>query len=161
MAISSSRPTSGTYTPAGLAQAEALWLADPTHFAKHDIDPLSVPATAVVQIRKNLEALNKMLERAERRCDTIMQQLEYRREVFAHRARRAADTFLSAKTEQVPSLPSADIVPALAPPDQTTLNQMPADEVTVMPRLSAAEAGAPSSEQTSAETSKSTAASDA
>jgi DNA-binding FrmR family transcriptional regulator len=90
-----------TYTPAGLAQAEALWLADPTHFAKHDIDPLSVPATAVVQIRKNLEALNKMLERAERRCDTIMQQLEYRREVFAHRARRAADTFLSAKTEQV------------------------------------------------------------
>lgn len=150
-----------SYTPASLAQAEALWLADPAHFAKRGIDPLSVPATAVVQIRENLEALNKMLERAERRCDTIMQQLEYRREVFAHRARRAADTFLNAKTEQAPSLPAADTAPALAPADQTTLNQIPADEVTVVPTLSAAEAGAPSSEQTSAETSKSTSASDA
>jgi hypothetical protein len=90
-----------------------------------------------------------------------MQQLEYRREVFAHRARRAASTFLNAKTEQILSLPSADTAPALAPADQTTLNQIPVDEVTAVPTLSAAEAGAPSSEQTSTETSKSTSASDA
>ena len=83
-----------------LSRQKSRWLADPAVFAKHDIDPLSVPATAAVQIKENLEALDKRLERAERRCDTIIQQLEYRREVFAHRARQAAGNILKAVTVQ-------------------------------------------------------------
>lgn len=152
-------PSDRGHTPSSLAQAEALWSADPTQFANRSIDPLSVPAMAVVQIKQNLEALNKMLERAERRCDTIMQQLEYRREVFAHRARRAADNILNAKTEHVQSLSSAKTAPALAATSPMTPNQIPADEVAVVPTL--AEASAPSSEETSADNFKSTSASDA
>jgi hypothetical protein len=144
------------YTPVGLAKAEALWLADPTLFAKNGIDPLSVPATAAIQIRKSLEALDKRMERAERRCDSIMQQLEYRREVFAHRARRAADNILNAQTAQIPSLPSSETAPPLAPIDQTTPNQIPADEVAMAPTSSAAEAGVPGSGKTSAEISQPT-----
>jgi hypothetical protein len=147
-------PFDREHSPSSLAQTEALWSADPAHFTKHGIDPVSVPAMAVVQIKENLEALNKMLERAERRCDTIMQQLEYRREVFAHRARHAADSLLNAKTDQATSLTSTDTAPALAPPYQTSPNQIPVDEVTLVPDSSAAEAGEP--KETSAETSEST-----
>jgi hypothetical protein len=86
---------------------------------------------------------------------------EYRREVFAHRARRAADTLLNAKAERASSLTSADTAPALAPPNQTTPNQIPTDEITVVPTPSAASAVAPTSEQTSAQPSQSAPASDA
>ena len=144
----------GRHSPASLAQAETLWSADSTHFTKHGIDPLVVPAMAMVQIKKNLEALDKTLERAERRCDTIMQQLEYRREVFAHRARRAADNLLDARIQHAPNLPSTDTAPALAPPNQMTSNQMPADQIPIVPESSAAEAGVP--QERSAETSEST-----
>jgi hypothetical protein len=147
-------PINGKHTPSSLAQTEALWSADSAHFTKHGVDPLSVPAMAVVQIKNNLEALNKMLERAERRCDTCMQQLEYRREVFAHRARRAADNLLNAKTDQIPSLTSVNTSPALAPPNLTTPNQIPPDEVTIVPESSAAEACAP--EESPAEASEAT-----
>jgi hypothetical protein len=154
-------PIDKQHSPSSLAQAEALWSADPAHFTKHGIDPLSVPAMAVVQIKENLEALNKMLERAERRCDTSMQQLEYRREVFAHRARRTADSLLNAKTDQGHSGTSTDTAPALAPPTPNAPNQIPTDEITVVPTPSAAEAGAPVLEEKSAETSELTSAFDA
>ena len=138
-------PIGQAYTPSGLEQAESRWLADLAVFAKHDIDPLSVPATAAVQIKENLEALDRRLERAERRCDTIIQQLEYRREVFAHRARQAAGNILKAVTVQAP-----------CPTDQTTPDEILAEEVTIVPTTPEGEANVPSSEVTSAETAEST-----
>jgi hypothetical protein len=143
------------YNNKELAQDTVNWLADPTHFAKKRIDPLAVPATAAVQIRDSLDALDKRLDRAERRCDTIMQQLEYRREVFAHRARRAADNILNAPTAQIPSLESSDAAPPIAPVDQIAPDQIGADEVATAPTSSAAETGEPSS-QDNAENSQST-----
>ena len=41
------------YSNKGLAQETMNWWADPTNFAKKHIDPLSVPATAAVQIRES------------------------------------------------------------------------------------------------------------
>ena len=134
-------------TRSGLAQTEALWAADPAHFTKHGIDPLSVPAMATVQLQDNLAALNKMLQQAERRCDSIMQQLEYRREVFAHRARRVAEEFLKG----VPGLAAAD--PAPAPVDQATPGSIAAGDA-VITEPSATDVGSPSLEETSAETSE-------
>ena len=66
------------------------WLADPTQFAKHQVDPDLVPARALIQIAEHIEKLDRMIERAERNCDRIVQQLEVRRAVFASRARGAA-----------------------------------------------------------------------
>jgi hypothetical protein len=139
------------YATKDLAQETVNWLADPANFAKKRIDPLSVPATAAIQIRESLDALDKRLERAERRCDTVIQLLEYRREVFAHRARRAADDILNAPTAQIPTLESPDAASPIAPVDQMAPDQTTADEVATAPILSAAEAGEPSTQVNAAE----------
>jgi hypothetical protein len=144
------------YSNTSLAQETVNWLADPTKFAKKRIDPRSVPATASVQIRESLDALDKRLERAERRCDTIMQQLEFRREVFAHRARRAADSILNAPTAQIASPESPDAAPPMVPVDQMAPDQIAADEIATVPTSPAAEAGESSSRDNGAENSQST-----
>ena len=92
---------------------------DPANFAKHGIDPLSVPAMAAVQLQDELEALYKRLQQAERRCDAIMQQLEYRREVFAHRARRAAE-----ELRKDPGFAAAVPTPELALVDQNYIPRL-------------------------------------
>lgn len=143
------------YSNKGLAQETMNWWADPTNFAKKHIDPLSVPATAAVQIRESSDALDRRLERAERRCDTIMQQLEYRREVFANRARRAADSILNAPTAQIPSLELPDAGAPMAPLDQMAPDQIAADDIATAPTSPTAEAGEPRSQDTSAENSQS------
>lgn len=147
-------PIDREYTRSGLAQTEALWAADAAHFTKHGIDPMSVPAMATVQLEDSLAALNKMLQQAERRCDSIMQQLEYRREVFAHRARRVAEEFLKANNEPIPGLAAADPAPAMAPVDQATPDSIAAGDAPVITEPSATDVGSPSLEETSVETSE-------
>ncbi len=152
--IGKTLPIDKEYYRSDQAKAEALWSADPAHFAKHGIDPLSVPAMAAVQLQDNLEALYKRLQQAERRCDTVMQQLEYRREVFAHRARRTAEDLLKAKKEQVAAGTLADQALALALTDQTIPGQIPDDVVAIAPESSTAENGSPSAAETAVETSE-------
>src|SRR5215204_2441162 len=52
------------------------WLADPSQFAKHQVDPDLVPARALIQIAEHIEKFDRMIERAERNRDRIVQQLE-------------------------------------------------------------------------------------
>jgi hypothetical protein len=132
----------------------ALWRENPDYFAKRGIDPHSVPATARIQVAAKLELIDKSLERLQRRCDTILQQLEYRREVFAHRARHVVDKVL--KVEHVVEAPT--IVPpeaplAIEPPAQARADESPsaADEVTIAPTLPAVDT--PNSGETSPEVS--------
>jgi hypothetical protein len=144
--IGKTLPIDKEYYRSDQAKAEALWSADPAYFAKHGIDPLSVLAMAAVQLQDNLEALYKRLQQAERRCDAIMQQLEYRREVFAHRAHRVAEELL-----HDPGHAAADPAPALV--DQTTPDSIAAGDASVITEPSATDVGSPSLEETSAETS--------
>lgn len=145
--IGKTLPIDKEYYRSDQAKAEALWSADPAYFAKHGIDPLSVPAMAAVQLRDNLEAFYKRLQQAERRCDAIMQQLEYRREVFAHRARRVAE-----ELPKDPGLAAADPAPALV--DQTIPDSIAAGDASVITEPSATDVGSPRLEETSVETSE-------
>jgi hypothetical protein len=142
-----------------LEQAFARWTANPEHFNKHGVDPQSVPAMAFVQAAAKLEIIDKILERLQRRCDSILQQLEYRREVFASRARHAADNVLNAKSVEFPRVASADAPLAIDPLDQTTPDRKLSNEATIVP-ASSSESGTPSSEGTSPETPTSTPSSD-
>ena len=143
--IGKTLPVDKEYYRSDQAKAAALWSKDPANFAKHGIDPLSVPAMAAVQLQDELEAFYKRLQQAERRCDAIMQQLEYRREVFAHRARRAAE-----ELRKDPGFAAADPAPALV--DQTTPGSIAGGDA-VITEPSATDVGSPSLEETSAETS--------
>ena len=68
----------------------ANWKPDPEFFTLHGTDVRSMVATAFVKVADKLELIDKKLERLQRRSDKIIEQLEYRRELFAHRARQAA-----------------------------------------------------------------------
>ena len=75
---------------------------------------------AFSQAARSLEKIDKISERLQRRWDSILQQLEDRREMFAHRARRAVDLVRNEldmrATESVdPATPDAN------PPDDTTI----------------------------------------
>lgn len=144
-----------------LERAFALWTENPGQFAQHGVDPQSVPATALLQAAKNLEIIEPILERLQRRCDSILQQLEHRRELFAYRARHAADRVLNVESVEIPNIPTAKAPPALAPPEQaasqspsqTTAEQSVSDEVTIVP--ASPDAGGPNSEEVPPETSDS------
>ncbi len=147
--IGKTLPIDKQYYLSDQAKAEALWSADPACFAKHSIDPMSVPAMATVQLQDNLPALYKMLQQAEQRCDSIMQQLEYRREVFAHRARRVAEELL-----KDPGPAAADPVPAMAPVDHAAPDSTTAGDAPVITEPAATDVGSPSLEEASVETSE-------
>jgi hypothetical protein len=134
-----------------LEQAFARWTANPEHFGQHGIDPQSVPAMALIRAAHNVEVIDKILEKLQRRCDTILQQLEYRREVFASRARRAADKILTVEHIEIPRIESADAPLATEPPDQPAPNSSSSDEAPIVPGSSEPEA--PSTEKTSTEVS--------
>ena len=69
------------------------------------LTPTPLQALAFLHAASSLEIIDKGLERLVRRCDTIVQtSFEYRREMFAHRARRAADNVLTAENVQHPRL---------------------------------------------------------
>ena len=108
----------------------AHWLKDPQ---KYDIDADSVPALAFLHAASSLEIIDKGLERLVRRCDTIVQQLEYRREMFAHRARRAADNVLTAENVQHPRIASSGAPRSMEPAHQTPSSQTP---ITITPGTS-------------------------
>ena len=78
------------------------------------------PASALFRSAPKIEALDKMLVRAQLRADKVLVQLEGRREVFASRARHAAEIALR---EAIPMLPSPPTMPLLptstsdSPPD--------------------------------------------
>jgi len=144
-------PHGSGYTPSAFVEAEELWSADSAQFVKHGIDTSAVPAIAATQISKNLEALDQRMERAERRCDRIMQQLEYRRELFAHRARSVAGSVLKEETAQRPSLTSSESAVPLAPADQMVSDQIPTDEPTIVPPSPGSETQKPGAEETLAE----------
>ena len=104
------------------------WKEDPNEFRKHDVDPNSVAAVALLQSTGNLEMIDKIQGRLERRSDSILQQLEYRREIFAHRARHAAEKLLDAESVQPPRLTSPSMVAAIEPVQQTASTQYPPDD---------------------------------
>ena len=112
----------GTYDRADQEAQQEIeqWLRDPTEFAKRQIDPDLVPARALVHLADHVEKLDRMIERAERRCDAIIQLLDVRRAVFASRARQAAVKILSQVTAQQNDVPEKVSSPPLAPkaPDQ-------------------------------------------
>jgi hypothetical protein len=66
------------------------YVSNPAKLRDLNIDPDVLPATAVVLHLKTLEKLDVIIERQERRCDRIVEQLEMRRAVFAARAREVA-----------------------------------------------------------------------
>jgi len=103
------------------------WKKDPTKFGQHEIDPNCVPAVALLLSTGDLETIDKILGRAERRSDTILQQLEYRREMFAHRARRVAENLLNAEHTQPRRLSSASIVAQIEPAPQMLSSQATPD----------------------------------
>lgn len=129
---------SGSMNAIQYNQALVRWREDPDQFNKHGIDPQSVSAMAFVQAAVLLERCDKSLERLYRRCDSILQQLEYRREVFAHRARRAADNFLKPENVEAPKIAPAAKPLSLEPPDRARPDQTSVvpNEIPIVPTSS-------------------------
>jgi hypothetical protein len=151
---------SGSMLPTEFNKLVARWTENPEYFSKHGIVPQSVLATAFVQAAARLELIDKSLERLHRRCDTILQQLEYRREVFAHRARRAADKVLKAENVEAPNIVPAAAPLAIEPPDQARPDQSCAASNEIAIVQASSESDMPDSDGTSPEVSKATPSSD-
>jgi len=143
--------------PIELEKAIARWTETPGAVGEHRIDPESVPAIALFQSAESLEHIDKMIERLQRRSDAIVQQLEGRREVFASRARRAADKILNAEYVEVPRNEPTETLLAIEPPPQQATQNVPPGDVTIVPASPESEATnteampteAPTSEPTS------------
>jgi hypothetical protein len=73
-------------------------MGDPAQLWQHKANPDIVPATAILQNAERLEILDRLIERAERRCDAIVQHLEVRRAVFAVKAREIAGRLAQERT---------------------------------------------------------------
>jgi hypothetical protein len=73
------------------------YVSNPAKLRELNIDPDVLPATAIVLHLKALEKLDIIIERQERRCDRIVEQLEMRRAVFAARAREVAGRMREAR----------------------------------------------------------------
>lgn len=71
---------------------------DPAKFAEQGIDPELVPAKAVVMSAKSLQIFDQMIDREDRNCDSIVQQLDVRQSVFASQAREVAVQILREQT---------------------------------------------------------------
>jgi len=103
-------------------------LADPTQLAQYQLDPDLVAATAVAQLADRLEKFDRMIERAERSCDAIVQQLDLRRAVFASRARQAAARIVGNPAGEVARLAGPTIA-AASTADVKSLADPTADEI--------------------------------
>ena len=96
--------------------------------------PETALAIALVKAAPKTEVVDKILERLQRRCDTILQQLEIRREVFAHRARHAAENVLNRAKPSLLGFGALSAVPLLPEStNQSTPDQTPTDEKTIVP----------------------------
>ena len=120
----------------------ANWKPDPEFFTLHGTDVRSMVATAFVKVADKLELIDKKLERLQRRSDKIIEHLEYRRELFAHRARQAAAKVGNAQHEEQRRIESAI---AIEPMNEVNEQQnVDVDTASIIPP-SAAEFNAPDS----------------
>lgn len=88
------------------------------------------PAMSLVRAAPKVEVIDKILDRLRRRSDIILQQLEGRREVFAARARRAAEKAL--KVQPVPGVVAPPTVPQLPGPiNESAQGRSPTDDTTI------------------------------
>lgn|SRR5689334_5159516 len=87
--------------------------------------PAVAPAMALVKVAPKIEYLDKTIEKLQRRADTILQHLEFRREVFAHRARRAAEKILNGAGQSIIDV-TPDVV--IDDADQPLPAEKPADD---------------------------------
>ncbi len=78
--------------PRQLGEIDGRWLVQNfrTELPKHGINPDIVISSAVVLASRQLEYIDNTIDALQRRCDTILQLLEGRRDVFAARARQSA-----------------------------------------------------------------------
>jgi hypothetical protein len=79
----------------------------------------SAAGLSFVRAAPKIEPIDKIIDRSQRNADTILLQLEGRRDVFVHRARQAATALLTATDEALPRVVGATVVPGLteAAPD--------------------------------------------
>lgn len=90
------------------------------------------PAMSLVRAAPKVEVIDKMLDRLQRRHDMILQQLEARREIFAYRARRAAENVLKGKETPLPCVVTPPTVPLLpAPANESAQGRSPVDDTTI------------------------------
>ena len=75
-----------------LVEIDGTWLLKnyQTELPNHGIDPGLVMSKATLRAKGELDCMDKMIDGLQRRCDTIMQLLEGRRDVFEARARQKA-----------------------------------------------------------------------
>lgn len=152
---------SGTMHPAEYNRRVARCKENPDYLSEFGIDPGVVPATALVQVAVKLELIDKGLERLYRRCDSILHQLEYRREVFAHRARCAANRILKEEIVEAPKIVPDAAPLAIEPPDPARNDQDPtASNELVTAQRSSESSEIPDSGETSPEVSNITPSSD-
>jgi hypothetical protein len=122
----------------------ANWKPDPDFLMRYGTDVRSMVATAFVKVAPKLELIDKNLERLQRRSDEIIEKLECRREVFAHRARRAAANVINAQYEEPRRIAGTSIV--IEPMNEVNEQQIvDADSASIIPSL-AEEPNAPDSD---------------
>jgi hypothetical protein len=86
------------------------------------------PAVSLVKAVPKIEAIDKILEKLQRRSDTILRQLESRRELFAFRARHAAENVLKRAGTSLPRVVAPPTVPLLPKPaNESAQDQCPTD----------------------------------
>ena len=111
----------------------ANWQPDPDFFLRYGTDVRSMVATAFVKVAAKLELVDKDLERQQRRSDKIIEKLECRREVFAHRARRAAAN-INAQYEEPRRIAGTSIV--IEPMNEVNEQQIvDGDSTSIIPSL--------------------------
>jgi hypothetical protein len=120
----------------------ANWKPDPDFLMRYGTDVRSMVATAFIKVADKLELIDKKLERLQRRSDKIVEQLEYRRELFAHRARQAAAKVGNAQHEEQLRIESA-------PTNEVNEQQIVDTNTASIIPLSAAESNAPDSDGSS------------
>ena len=127
----------------------ANWKPDPDFVMRYGTDVRSMVATAFVKVADKLELIDKKLERLQRRSDKIIEQLEYRRELFAHRARQAAAKVGNAQHEEQRRIESADTSIVIEPMNEMNEEQIvDGDSVSIIPSL-APESNEPDSDGSS------------
>ena len=122
---------------------------DPDFFRRYGTDARSMAATAFVKVAPKLELIDKSLERSERRADQTIEKIESRRELFAHRARRAGVNIVNAQYEEQRRIESADTSIVIEPMNEMNEEQIvDGDSVSIIPSL-APESNEPDSDGSS------------
>jgi len=86
-----------------------IWKGNPQGIG---IDPDVISAQSVVLAQNHLDYFDERIERLQRSSDSILQMLEGRREIFAHRAKEFAREVREGKVKLYTTADSADSMPA-------------------------------------------------